>query len=124
MYSHGLAAITICEAYAMTHDPDLLQPAQLALNFIVYAQDPRGGGWRYKPKEPGDTSVVGWQLMALKSGAMGNLQVPQQTFRLANSFLESVSAPKSAACRAPITPPSSTPLLMEGTSLKPHVMPH
>lgn len=96
MYSHGLASITICEAYAMTRDPDLLQPAQLAINFIVYAQDPRGGGWRYKPKEPGDTSVVGWQLMALKSGAMGNLQVPQQTFRLANSFLDSVSTNQGA----------------------------
>jgi hypothetical protein len=34
MYSHGLAAITICEAYAMTRDPDLLQPAQLSLNYF------------------------------------------------------------------------------------------
>ena len=96
MYSHGLAAITVCEAYAMTLDPDLLQPAQLSLNFIVDAQDPRGGGWRYAPKQPGDTSVVGWQLMALKSGAMGNLVVPQRTFRLANSFLESVSMNQGA----------------------------
>ena len=47
MYSHGLASIAICEAYAMTRDPDLVEPAQLALNFLVYAQDPRGGGWRY-----------------------------------------------------------------------------
>lgn len=91
MYSHGLASIAICEAYAMTRDPDLLQPAQLALNFIVYAQDPRGGGWRYKPKERGDTSVAGWQLMALKSGAMGNLVVPPETFRKASSFLDSMA---------------------------------
>lgn len=35
MYSHGLAAITICEAYAMTRDPDLLQPAQLSLNYLI-----------------------------------------------------------------------------------------
>jgi hypothetical protein len=91
MYSHGLAAIAICEAYAMTRDPDLLQPAQLAINFIVDAQDPRGGGWRYEPKQAGDTSVVGWQLMALKSGAMGNLLVPPESFRRANAFLDSVS---------------------------------
>ncbi len=96
MYSHGLAAITICEAYAMTRDSDLLQPAQLALNYIVDSQDPRGGGWRYAPKQPGDTSVVGWQLMALKSGAMGNLVIPQRTIRMAESFLNSVSMNKGA----------------------------
>ncbi len=90
MYSHGLASIVVCEAYAMTRDPNLLKPAQLAVNFIAYAQDPRGGGWRYNPKQPGDTSVVGWQLMALKSGAMGNLTVPSDCFRKADSFLNYV----------------------------------
>lgn len=91
MYSHGLASIVVCEAYAMTRDPNLLQPAQLALNYIMYAQDPRGGGWRYAPKQPGDTSVVGWQLMALKSGAMGNLSVSNDCLRKADSFLNFVS---------------------------------
>ena len=28
MYSHGLAAIVLCEAYAMTEDPTLAGPAQ------------------------------------------------------------------------------------------------
>lgn len=96
MYSHGLAAITICEAYAMTRDPGLLQPAQLSLNYLVYAQDSRGGGWRYSPHQPGDTSVVGWCLMALKSGAMGNLTVPQSSFRGASQFLDSVSTNNGA----------------------------
>ena len=91
MYSHGLASIVVCEAYAMTRDPNLLQPAQLAVNYIAYAQDPRGGGWRYSPKQAGDTSVVGWQLMALKSGAMGNLSVPSDCFRKADSFLNFIS---------------------------------
>jgi hypothetical protein len=91
MYSHGLAAITICEAYAMTQDPDLLQPAQLSLNYLINSQDPRGGGWRYNPREPGDTSVVGWCLMALKSGKMGNLSVPPSSFIGANNFLDFVS---------------------------------
>lgn len=96
MYSHGLASIAICEAYAMTHDADLLQPAQLSLNYLIAAQDPRGGGWRYQPKQPGDTSVVGWCVMALKSGRMGNLIVPEQTFAGAQSFLDSVSTNKGA----------------------------
>ncbi len=90
MYSHGLASITLCEAYAMTRDPQLVGPAQYALNFIAYAQDPVGGGWRYQPKQPGDTSVVGWQLMALKSGHMGYLVVPKATIAKATRFLDAV----------------------------------
>ena len=96
MYSHGLAAITVCEAYAMTKDPDLLQPAQLSLNYLINAQDPNGGGWRYNPREPGDTSVVGWCLMALKSGKMGNLAVPQSSFAGANQFLDFVGVNQGA----------------------------
>ncbi|QDV22779.1 prenyltransferase/squalene oxidase repeat-containing protein [Aureliella helgolandensis] len=96
MYSHGLAAIAVCEAYAMTRDPDLIQPAQLAINYLVYAQDPRGGGWRYQPKSPGDTSVVGWCLMALKSGKMANLVVPPSTFRGTSNFLDFVSTNNGA----------------------------
>jgi hypothetical protein len=90
MYSHGMSSIVLCEAYAMTHDKGLMMPAQLSLNHIVYAQDPVGGGWRYAPRTPGDTSVVGWQLMALKSGHMAYLQVPPATIVGANKFLDSV----------------------------------
>jgi hypothetical protein len=90
MYSHGLAAIALCEAYAMTHDRDLMMPAQAALNFIVYAQDPIGGGWRYSPRTPGDTSVVGWQVMALKSGHLAYLNVPKGTVLGAIKFLDTV----------------------------------
>ncbi len=96
MYSHGLAAITICEAYAMTRDPDLLQPAQLSLNYLIASQDPRGGGWRYEPGQRGDTSVVGWCVMALKSGRMGNLKVPEATFIGVKKFLDEVSTNNGA----------------------------
>ena len=84
MYSHGLAAIALCEAYAMTEDRALLPYAQASLNFIITAQC-NDGGWRYSPNGTGggDTSVVGWQLMALKSGYMGHLAVPLGTFPFA-----------------------------------------
>ncbi len=90
MYSHGLASIVLCEAYAMTNDPGLLQPAQLSLNYIVYAQDTIGGGWRYTPRQAGDTSVLGWQLMACKSGHMAYLKVPKKTIMGASRFLDFV----------------------------------
>lgn len=92
MYSHGIGAITLCEAYAMTRDKGLYQAAQQAVNYIVYAQDPVGGGWRYQPRQKGDTSVVGWQIMALKSAHMAYLQIPPTTIKKASQFLDSVQS--------------------------------
>ncbi len=96
MYGHGLAAIVLCEAYGMTHDVTLQAPAQASINFIVEAQDPLGGGWRYMPRQPGDTSVVGWQLMALKSAQLAYLRVPPMTMRKADYFLDHVQGDRGA----------------------------
>lgn len=92
MYDHGLAAIALCECYGMSNDKALRPYAQKALNFIMEAQDPKGGGWRYTPGQPGDTSVVGWQVMALKSGQMAYLTVNPAVLEKAMAFLESVSS--------------------------------
>lgn len=91
MYSHGIAAIALCEAFGLTQDPNLREPAQKALQFIVAAQHPSTGGWRYTPGEAGDTSVVGWQVMALKSGEMAGLEVPSATLDLARRWLASAA---------------------------------
>jgi hypothetical protein len=96
MYAQGLAAIVLCEAYAMTGDANLKEIAQGALDFIDYAQDKRGGGWRYTPGKPGDTTVTGWQLMALKSGQMAYLRVPSPTVALTAKFLDSVQCDEGA----------------------------
>ena len=76
MYAHGIATIALCEAYALTGDEMFRDPAQRAINWIVRAQHRssgrNGGGWRYEPGPPGDTSVVGWQLMAPASGRMAS----------------------------------------------------
>jgi hypothetical protein len=110
MYSHGLAAIALCEAYAMTRDKSLYQPAQLAINYIAYSQDPTGGGWRYAEQQAGDTSVVGWQVMALKSGHMGYLTINPNTVRGASIFLDSVQAKNGAryGYATPGSKPSTT----------------
>ncbi len=96
MYGHGLASIALCEAYGMTRDPTLREAAQASVNYIAEAQDPSGGGWRYMPQQPGDTSVVGWQLMALKSAQMAYLRVPPGTMRKANYFLDHVQSDRGA----------------------------
>lgn len=91
MYSHGLASMAICEAYAMTGDKELLKPAQAAIDYIVFAQDPVGGGWRYMAHQPGDTSVFGWQMAALKAANLADLTIPKETITKAMSYLNSVS---------------------------------
>jgi hypothetical protein len=97
MYSHGLASIVLCEAYAMTKDRTLQPYAQGAIRFIEYAQDPSGGGWRYTERMAGDTSVVGWQIMALKSAQMAGLETRSSTMLLANKFLDTVQDDDGAA---------------------------
>jgi hypothetical protein len=96
MYAHGIGSIVLCEAYAMTQDKGLYTPAQQAVNFICYAQDPVGGGWRYTPRQAGDTSVVGWQIMALKSGHMAYLRIPPITVQKSFAFLDHVQANSGA----------------------------
>jgi hypothetical protein len=93
MYSHGLAAIALSEAYGMSRDKVVGARAQAALNFIMSAQDPQTGGWWYQPKQAGgDTSVFGWQLMALKSGQMAGLQVTPASLDGSRKWLTSVAA--------------------------------
>ncbi len=87
MYAHGLATIALCEAYAMTGDSQLRLPAQKAVDFIVRAQHPQGG-WRYFPGMAGDTSVTGWQLMALRSAEMAGLEVSHAALQRASRFLD------------------------------------
>ena len=96
MYSQALTAVVLSEAYGMTQDQRLLKPAQLAINFIMEAQDPSGGGWKYKPKQPGDTSSVAWQLVALKSGNMSQLRINPLVIKKATGFLDSVAADDGA----------------------------
>ena len=92
LYSHGIASIALCEAYGMTRDPRLRDPAQRAINFIVAAQHPKQGGWRYSPQHESDTSVSGWQMMALRSGELSGLKVPRTSFNRLSNWLDFAQA--------------------------------
>jgi hypothetical protein len=105
LYSHGIAAIALCEAYGMTKDPALKEPAQKALDFIVMAQSAEGG-WRYAPKIGSDTSVSGWMVMALKSGQLAGLTVPGETFRGVERWLD-YAHPRDNASRYIYRPQST-----------------
>lgn len=111
MYTHGVATIAMCEAYALTKDLRIGQSAQAAILFIQRAQDKNGGGWRYHPGEPGDTSVVGWQVMALKSAQLANLKVNPQVFDGAKKYL-TMAAGNELGWKFGYTGPGPTPTMV------------
>jgi len=96
-YAQGLASIAMCEAFGLTSDAALKAYAQRAINNIARAQN-ANGGWDYLPADLGgnvtrtDTSVSGWQLMALKSGQMAGLEVPKNSLGNAGRWLDRVQA--------------------------------
>ncbi len=91
MYTQGLAVLALSEASAMNPRIKILsESAQEGVNFIIKAQDVSvSGGWRYRPREvPGDLSVTGWQLMALKSAHLADLYVPKPSLYRVGDFLD------------------------------------
>ena len=91
MYVQGIATICLCEAAAMEKDDkELRRLAGDAIKFIEKAQNRVDGGWRYRPGEEGDTSVVGWQVMALQSAKAGRIKVDSNTILDVKRFLKSV----------------------------------
>ncbi len=91
MYSHGIASIVLCEAYGMTGDASLREPAQRAIDFISRSRHRAQGGWRYEPGMAGDTSVLGWQVMALASAKRVGLIVDDEVFATAKAWLDRAS---------------------------------
>jgi hypothetical protein len=102
MYSHGIASLAVTEAYAMTGDKSLREPAEQAVKFIVSAQY-ADGGWRYNPgfETPGagDVTVTGWQMTALKSALLAGIDVPYEVWMRASDFLDGVQEDGGAAYR-------------------------
>ena len=90
LYSHAQATIAASELFGMTKRAEHEEPARRALAYAVAAQGPNGG-WRYEPGHMGDMSVTGWFMMALKSGQMAGLPMPDDSFAGIAAFLEGVA---------------------------------
>ena len=88
MYSHAIAAIALCEAYGITKDDNIKSSALAAIEYTISSQHQERGGWRYSPGQDSDTSVTGWQLMALHSARMAGLELPEKPFDLARRWLD------------------------------------
>jgi hypothetical protein len=93
MYCHGMATLALSEVYAMSGDQRLLEPVRRAIGYTLGAQSRASGGWRYGVGDKvGDTSQLGWQLMALKSAELAGLEIPAHTRAGMIKFLKSVAS--------------------------------
>ena len=91
MYNHGIATLALVEAYAMTKDDALREPATRAVGFISRAQN-SSGGWRYYfNSADADASVGGWMVSALHTARLAGLAVPDRTWQGARKFFDSVT---------------------------------
>lgn len=119
-YAHSQATIAVCEAYAMTGDESLRQPAEKAIAFLIKSQNPVRGGWKYQPQtaeSQGDLSVTGWALMALHSARAAGIDVPQHAFALSSRFLDSVQRNNGARYRYEAKPGREPTLTMTAEGL-------
>jgi len=85
MYSHAMACCALSEAYGMTMTQRLERPVRRAIAFTVAAQDQRAAD-ALSARRSGDTSQLGWQLMALKSADLAGIPIPPLDSRRHNSL--------------------------------------
>ena len=115
MYDQGVATMALAEAYGVTKDPALFEPLRRATALIVKAQNKQTGGWRYRPtSKDGDTSVFGWQVMALASARMAGMRVPEEPFDLARKWLDSVAGGPQKGRYGYTGPKPTHPMTAEG----------
>jgi hypothetical protein len=95
MYHHGICTLLLAEVTGMT-DRALaaeVRPAlEKAVRVILQAQrtEPGAyrGGWRYRPdSRDADTSITGWQLLALRAARNVGCDVPAERIEWAIGFL-------------------------------------
>ena len=97
LYSHGIAAIALCEAVGMTGDPRIKPAAEKACGFIAASQHPTRGGWRYTPRSDADLSVSGWMLVAVRSGELGGVKTDPRTLDGVRTLLEAAASKTDSA---------------------------
>jgi len=95
-YGHAIAGLALAEAYGMSRDESLREPAQRAVQYSLATMQQPYSGWRYFPKGQdddllADTSVTGWYVMQLKSAKIAGLSVDGSGFQGASKFIDSVT---------------------------------
>lgn len=101
-YTHGIATFALADACATAKasreaiDPRYLAATKRAVEFMERHQYARGG-WRYTltSRQTGDTSVTGWQILALKSAIEAGIEVSPATMQKVLKFFEDFAVPRT-----------------------------
>ena len=96
LYGYGITTLVFAEAFGMTGDPDLERYVAALASFLTKHQHSLGG-WRYEPGQPGDITVTGWQVIALKSSQIAGVPIHSDLFRDVDRFLDSLAPPAPIA---------------------------
>ena len=96
LYGYGITTLVFAEAFGMTGDPDLERYVAALASFLTKHQHALGG-WRYEPGQPGDITVTGWQVIALKSSQIAGVPIHSDLFRDVDRFLDSLAPPAPIA---------------------------
>ncbi len=105
MYNQGIATFALAELYAMTQDTRLCKPVELAVGFICRAQQ-TSGSWDYSNAKTGryDTSITGWQVMALKSAQAAGIEIPSAVIYRCARFIDHVTIPSGEVIYSNLEP--------------------
>ncbi|MCO5172092.1 MAG: hypothetical protein M9894_37815 [Planctomycetes bacterium] len=90
-YEQSVGVLALAEAQARFPAPEVEQALRRAVACLEAAQDPVGGGWRYRPREKADTSVTCWAALGLKAAEHAGVQVGAGTWSGMKTLLEDVS---------------------------------
>jgi len=94
VYNHAICSLAMIESYALTGSPLFKQSSQLAVDFILKAQNPYLG-WRYGVRsQDNDTSVTGWMVAALFAAKRAGLRVDEETFKGAMAWIDKMTEPE------------------------------
>jgi hypothetical protein len=95
MYGQAIGTLALGEAFGITRLDKLHLPLRRATDFLIAAQNPKSGGWRYQPHpsltHAGDLSVSGWVIMALRSAEMAGMKIPNVTLDNSRIFMDQVA---------------------------------
>lgn len=118
-YDHAIATLAIVEAYAMSRDSLLREPATRALARLSTLRAP-GGGWRYRAGHPEqaahaqDLSVTGWALLALAAAETAGLPVDERAWADGLLLVEELTDPDTG--RAGYVERGAGPARLPGTA--------